>query len=54
MGPRRVFGQNGINITGNNDQKVKLVKLVKQLRSFYTKMAQHCYSPNYTYILGTI
>ncbi len=37
-GPKRVNGQNGINITWNNDQNVKLVKqLMKDIRSFLQK-----------------
>ncbi len=38
VGSRRVFGQNGIDITWNNDQKGKLVKQL---------MTQYCYSSDY-------
>ncbi len=41
LGPRRVFGQNGIDITWNNDQKVTANDRHKVI---FIKMTQYCYS----------
>ncbi len=50
VGPRWVFGQNGIDITWNNHQKSTGQTANDRHYVILTKMTQYCYSPDYFYI----